>query len=165
VDITFQLQSQGTMRIFFLFLLLAGAIGATAQPGDVIPPELPDRLVGRWEGLLGDANYSEEWVKLSEGTYEGVAVMRVGDVVKSEEHMRLMFFAGQWVFLASTGGTRITSFVRMSMVDGAWIFENREHDYPQRIGYMVAGDTLRAFIALLDDRSERMDFVLKRAGK
>src|SRR5690606_1724757 len=32
----------------------------------------PDQLVGRWEGALGMGTYTEEWKKVSDGTYEGV---------------------------------------------------------------------------------------------
>ncbi len=74
----------------------------------------------------------------------------------------LNFFAGEWLFIASTGGQRINSFVRVAVMDGAWIFENREHDFPQRIGYRVEGNSLRAYIALLDDTGRRQEFVLGR---
>ena len=150
------------MRILFVLLVLATPYFAAAQTSDTTQSDLPDQLVGRWEGLLTEGNYSEEWLKVSESTYEGKALLMIGDIVRSEELMRLTFFAGQWVFMASTGGTRITSFVRVAVKDGAWIFENREHDYPQHIGYKVEGKTLSAYIALLDDQTDRMDFVLKR---
>lgn len=151
-----------TVRILFVLLVLAAPLFATARSGDTTRTNLPDLLVGRWEGSLGEANYSEEWAKVSDGTYEGVALMMTGDSVMSEERMRLTYFAGQWIFIASTGDTRITSFVRMALLDGTWIFENREHDFPQHIGYKVEGSTLRAYIARADDQTDRMDFVLKK---
>ncbi|MBL7980927.1 MAG: hypothetical protein JNL52_03870 [Flavobacteriales bacterium] len=152
------------MRILFVLLVVAVPYFAKAQTSDTTQSGLPDLLVGRWEGSLAEGNYSEEWVKVSEGTYEGKAVLLIGDVVRSVEIMRLTFFAGQWVFMASTGGTRITSFVRVAVKDGAWVFENREHDYPQHIGYKVEGKTLSAYIALLNDQADRMDFMLKRVN-
>jgi hypothetical protein len=124
--------------------------------------ELPDLLVGTWEGALGDARYREQWTSAGPSTYEGVAQLLENGQVVSEERMRITRFADQWMFIASTGDVRITSFVRMEVRDGAWIFENREHDYPQRVGYSVHADTLRAYIAHLDDRGQRVDFVLKR---
>jgi hypothetical protein len=88
-------------------------------------------------------------------------VIANGQVV-NEEQMRLMYFAGDWLYIASTGGQRITSFVRVAARDGEWVFENREHDFPQRIGYRVQADTLSAYIALLDDQGRRQEFVLGR---
>ncbi len=144
-----------------LFLLVV--LSTSAQvPLDAAVADLPGKLVGVWEGPLGEGRYREEWAQVTVNTYDGVARMIQGEKVLSEEQMRLTFFAGQWLLIASTGDTRITSFVRVEEKDGVWIFENKEHDFPQRIGYQVKGDTLHAYIAKVDDRSDRMDFVLKR---
>jgi hypothetical protein len=151
------------MRTLCTLIFLPSLVAVHAQvPADATTLDLPDLMVGTWEGPLGDALYREEWVQVTEGTYEGSASMVQDGKVINEEHMRLTFLADHWVFMASTGGGRITSFVRKEEKDGVWIFENKEHDFPQRIGYQVQGDTLRAYIAKVDDRTDRMDFVLKR---
>lgn len=145
-------------------LLLASMLSlhTQAQFLDARSMELPYRPVGTWEGEVDGMQYTEQWRAAGPRTYEGEAHMRKAGQMLSEERMRITHFADQWLFIASTGGARITSFVRVEEKDGAWVFENREHDFPQRIGYRVEGDTLRAYIALLDDQGQRIDFVLRR---
>jgi len=120
---------------------------------------MPHPLVGTWEGV-GDASYREEWMPLGPSTFEGVSRTLERGQVTSEERMRLTLFADQWVFMAPTGASGVTSFVQVVTDDGTWIFENRKHDLPQRIGYSVHADTLRAYIALWGDLGRRVDFVL-----
>jgi len=124
---------------------------------------MPHLLVGTWEGALGDARYREEWMPAGPFTFEGFARTLEHGQVTSEERMRLTRFADQWFFMASTGSSGVTSFVQVAAHEGTWVFENREHDFPQRIGYSVQADTLRAYIAHLDDQGQRVDFVLTRS--
>jgi len=153
----------GAMRTTCCLLFFLVVLTTSAQvPLDVAVVDLPEKLVGVWEGPLGEGRYREVWTQVTVNTYEGVARMIQGEKVLSEEQMRLTFFAGQWLLIASTGDTRITSFVRVEVKDGVWVFENKEHDFPQRIGYHVEGDVLRAYIAGSDDQAQRMDFLLQR---
>lgn len=148
------------ITVQFSALLMMLMTGGCRQA--VAPTALPDALLGRWEGTVEDGVYVEEWRTGDDNTFEGTAILYRDGQPAGTERMRITRFADQWIFLASTGGVRITSFVRVAEAEDTWVFENSEHDYPQRIGYRVQGDTLRAFIALLDDRTDRMDFQLVR---
>jgi hypothetical protein len=147
-------------RLLLLFLaVLPWTLCAQPPAADVA---FTERLIGVWEGPLGDARYRETWHQHDATTFNGIAQVIANGQVVNEEQMRLMYFAGEWLFIASTGGQRITSFVRVAVRDGEWVFENREHDFPQRIGYRVQADTLSAYIALLDDQGRRQEFVLRK---
>jgi hypothetical protein len=148
---------------FVLSLLAAMPMLLSAQYPAHTEVRMPQLLVGTWEGGSGDARYREEWTPAGPSTFDGVARTLERGQVTSEERMRLTLFAEQWVFMASTASSGVTSFVRVVAHEGTWIFENREHDFPQRIGYSVHADTLRAFIAHLDDQGQRVDFVLTRS--
>ncbi len=146
-------------HLLALFCALACSITTFAQqpPADA----WPEQLVGRWQGALGAGTYTEEWRKVSDGTYEGTATMQQNGKTVSTEHTRLTWFAGTWLYLAATGhGT--TCFVRATEKDGTWIFQNTEHDFPKRIGYTLNGDALSAYIDDGTDTGNRMDFQLKR---
>lgn len=122
----------------------------------------PGQLVGRWEGEVGAGRYVEAWTRVDDLTYDGAATMYKDGQPVGHERMRLMYFADQWLLIASTGGRNITSFVRLPAADATWIFENREHDFPKRIGYRVHGDMLSAWIDDGEEGGPRMDFKLDR---
>lgn len=149
------------MRTFFTCLLVLG-LSFTTQAQQEVPDPWPENLVGRWEGAVGSGTYQEEWRKLDDRTYEGQAQMVMNGKVASTERMRLFFFSDHWLFVASTGGKNITSFVRTTAEKGTWRFENHEHDFPKRVGYTLKGDTLAAWIDDATEGGVRMDFFLQR---
>jgi hypothetical protein len=54
---------------------------------------------------------------------------------------------GKLAFVAHPSGQRAVTFVLRRIRDAEVVFENREHDYPQRIVYALDGDSkLRARI-------------------
>ncbi len=144
------------LPLFCSLLLITGtfAQGIPADPW-------PEQLVGRWEGPMGMGTYSEEWHKVAEGTYEGTARMEQNGRMVSTERTRLTWFAGSWLYIASTD-QGITAFVRASNEKHTWTFRNPEHDFPKRIGYTIKGDALSAWIDDGKDGGSRMDFILKR---
>ncbi len=138
---------------------------ATGTPGTAdTPEESPwlQQLVGTWEGDLGGMRYVEEWHRVDETTYEGTAVTWKGEQAVGTEQVRITLFSDHWLYLANPGGQGVTCFVRNSDEASTWIFENREHDFPKRIGYRLQGDSLTAWIAGDDDQDQRMEFGLKR---
>lgn len=123
----------------------------------------PARLVGTWEGNVGGQRYTEEWRRMDDATYEGTSATWAGDKQVASERIRLTRFADQWVYLANPGGRSISAFVRVDADADTWVFENKEHDYPERIGYRLTGtDELTAWIAGGTDEERRMEFRLHR---
>ncbi len=137
-------------------------VAACGGPGPGVADPWPGQLVGRWAGEVGDGRYTEEWVRMDDSTFAGSATMRHDGRIVSTEQVRLMRFAGSWVYLAATGPGRITSFVRVAADDRGWTFANPEHDFPRRIVYTMHGDTLRAWIDDGEADGRRMDFHLVR---
>jgi hypothetical protein len=63
------------------------------------------------------------------------------------EYLRIVDLDGVPAYVAQPGGRPPTTF-RMTASGEQWIrFENPEHDFPQRIEYRRASDTLHAEIA------------------
>jgi hypothetical protein len=157
------------MRIMSMNLMAAGALclvmcsTAPAPTTDLAADaKWLEQLVGKWEGDVGGDRYVEEWRKVSVDTYEGNAETWKGDQVVSKEAIRLTLFSDHWLYLVNPGGQGVTCFVRNTADAGTWIFENKEHDFPKRIGYRIAGDQLTAWIAGKSDEDNRMEFALKR---
>ena len=60
--------------------------------------------------------------------------------------MRIANLEGTWTLIAQPSGNPPTKFARTDGGEG-WIrFENKEHDYPQRIEYRSTGEGLTAEI-------------------
>lgn len=120
------------------------------------------RLHGTWEGTVQGQRYVETWT-CADGTCEGRAITYRGDAVTMTEIARITSFAGQWIYLVAPGDHPVTCFVRAGEQGDSWIFENKEHDFPQRIGYTLTGDELQAWIAGPGkDGDRRFDFKLRR---
>jgi hypothetical protein len=157
------------MRTSSINFIAAGALGLVLCSTTIAPSAAPttdarwlDQLVGKWEGDVGGDRYVEEWHKVNADTYEGKAVTWKGDQAVSSEELRLTLFSGHWLYLVNPGGQGVSCFVRNSANATTWIFENNEHDFPKRIGYRIAGETLMAWIAGKNDQSNRMEFNLTR---
>jgi hypothetical protein len=74
-----------------------------------------------------------------------------------------MLFAGQWTYLVKAGEQPPVAFVCTQAHGDTWTFENKAHDFPQRISYTVRGDSLNAYITGPGEKGEmRFDFHLKR---
>ena len=136
-------------------LLVTGRLMAQADA-----PLLP--LQGTWEGTVNGNRYVEQWT-CANGVCDGSATSYRGATVTMTETTRIMEFAGQWLYLVWVSDGPAVAFTRTLANDSTWTFENRKHDFPQRISYTVSGDALDAYIAGPGEKGEmRFDFNLKR---
>jgi hypothetical protein len=73
---------------------------------------------------------------------------------------------GELFFIAQPSGQKEAAFKVLTAADKAIVFENKEHDFPQTIGYALqADDSLAAFIegVAADGTTKRIDFVYGRS--
>ncbi len=73
--------------------------------------------------------------------------------------------SGSLVFQAHPSGQPSALFTQLELNDTSVVFENPEHDFPQRIGYSQRGsDSLYAWIwGVADGEARRIDFRYQRA--
>lgn len=65
--------------------------------------------------------------------------------VRAFEHLRLHAREGRLTYTAIPSGQRETAFVSTTVSDTVLVFENPQHDFPQRIAYRrVGADSLSA---------------------
>jgi hypothetical protein len=103
-------------------------------------------LAGSWCGNDEGQRLEETWFVPAANEAIGMSRTLSGGRMIAFEFMRIMQLEGAVTFIAQPGGDPPTSF---SYSDGGddWIrFENKEHDYPQRIEYRREGDGLTAEI-------------------
>jgi hypothetical protein len=146
-------------RLLVIALLMASAAHADA-------PAKVDLgwLAGRWCSADGSASYEESWLAPKGGAMIGLSREVRDGRMRSFEYLLIADVDGVPTYHAQPGGRPPTAFVR---VDGgeAWVrFENKAHDFPQRIEYRRDGDRLDAAISGpgRDGKTMTMPFALKR---
>ena len=120
--------------------LLVSSASAGPDPGQL------SWMSGRWCTTGGEQTIEEHWLPHRGDMLLGVNRTLKGDRTLSFEFLRIVLIDGKATYVAQPSGQPPTSFTR---TDGGvnWVrFENRAHDFPQRIEYRRQGEALHAEI-------------------
>jgi len=137
------------MRVAAAVCIVVGGLlfGAGARAQEARLGEL-GWLAGCWQADGGEPGSGEHWLAPAGGTLLGVSrTVRQGRTV-AHEFMQIRAAAdGGLVLVALPSGQRETSFPLKHLADGEVVFENLQHDFPQRVIYRrVSADRLMARI-------------------
>ena len=103
-----------------------------------------DWLSGAWGGEKDGVYAEEHWMTPLGGTLVGMHRDVRGGRTMSFEFLRIEERGGKAVYLASPRGAPPTAFTSVEQAPGRVVFENRAHDFPQRIIYWRDGAALHA---------------------
>jgi hypothetical protein len=121
-------------------------------------------LAGSWEGSTGDAVFEEHWTTPAGGLMIGMGRLAKGDKTVFYEFLKLEESKDGIRYKVTVGEQPEVAFKLVRWKDKEAVFENREHDFPQRILYRREKDgSVTARIE--GDRGGRLvgeDFKLKR---
>lgn len=120
-------------------IILSAALASHAAAAD--PSPAPDWIAGHWLSCENGRQTSESWIKGRSGIIAGVNVSDNGF-----EFLRIAEADGAITYLASPGGRPPTAFTLVENTGARAVFENKTHDFPQRIIYAREGDMLTAAI-------------------
>lgn len=128
--------------------LLIGLAAAAAAPN-------LDWLAGNWIACNGASLTEERWLGPANGVLVGVNLSR-SPANSSFEFFRIAADAdGTLAYHAQPGGRPAITFRLAEAKTGKVVFENLQHDFPQRIIYSRAGQTLHARVeATVDGKLE-----------
>ncbi len=119
-------------------------------------------LAGHWggEGPAGASGvpwHEEIWSPPIRLSMTAVSITGVGEKERSRELLEIRPGVGGAIMLhARPSGQKHTRFqLRLPVRDRELVFENRYHDYPQRIVYRREGEVLTATISLMDGSRAR----------
>lgn len=129
---------RATVLLLAVFCLGLPAAGGP-QPA---APSIRDLawLAGCWESQRGARTTSEHWLKPSGNMMLGVAqTVRDGKTVEFE-FMRIHEDRGRIYYTAKPSGQPEASFELKSLAVESVVFENPQHDFPQRIIYRKEKD-------------------------
>jgi hypothetical protein len=118
-------------------LVLALALASPAPPTDV---SALSWLSGRWIGSHDGADTEEFWSDVRGGTLLGLhRDVKAGKTV-GFEFFRIEAVPEGLTYFASPQGRPATPFRAIENVKGRVVFENKEHDFPNRILYWLGED-------------------------
>ena len=107
-------------------------------------------LSGKWIQEMPNGNLTESWVKANDSTMSGYSVMTSGTDTLFNEQMTLLANKTAIMYIPVVKNQNEGKPVIFTLVDssaGRFVFENKMHDFPQRIVYQpVSNDSLLAWI-------------------
>jgi hypothetical protein len=147
-------------------LLLTMVVASLAQKPAQKSASLEDLawLSGCWEGRQGKATIEEIWSKPGGGSMLGLGRTVKEGKTTAFEFMQFREENGSLVFMPQPeGGTRV-SFPLKDSFGGKLTFENKDHDFPQRVIYERKGPglLLAAIEGTYKGKEEREEFQLKK---
>jgi hypothetical protein len=149
--------------------LLVAALFLPAGAQDPASPKVEQLawLSGSWEGTAGKASLEEHWTPVAGGTLFGVSRTIVGGKTVGFEFLRIETREDGIFYVAQPNGRPPTDFKLVKVEGQSVVFENLQHDFPQRILYKKNGDgTLDARIeGERDGQLRGQDFLFRPAQK
>ncbi|NUN08453.1 MAG: hypothetical protein HUU54_04680 [Ignavibacteriaceae bacterium] len=131
--------------IFIILLTLSYCVQSSAQQD-----ELFNRLPGVWEMKKEKSSVIEEWEIISQYEMSGKSYMVMGKDTTLLETITIRKSKSGLEYMPVVTGQNKNKAVRFLLKPkpvGAFIFENKKHDYPQRIIYrFISDDSLHARI-------------------
>jgi len=145
---------QLTILATFCMLIISAC-----KPDD--PMQRFEKLSGLWQTHNSEADLYEEWTKSANGVLYGKGyVLNEGDSIINEtiELKKI----GEDVFYIPTvrrqNNNQAVQFKLKTVTDSAYVFENTDHDFPQRITYRFIGtDSIVAKIQGIVDGEPRSE--------
>lgn len=123
--------------VTLLLLPLALAAGAGGETPSAAAVARLAWLEGRWEGESAGLQMEEQWTSVRGGALLGLhRDVKAGRMV-SFEFLRIQATDGGAFYFASPGSRPPVAFALVEQGERRVTFENREHDFPQRILYWL----------------------------
>lgn len=145
---------------------LPAAAGGPEEPIVLGPVSSLDAfawLEGSWTRWVKGGDVVETWKRVSEDTMEGTATLIRGEESVVTEVLRLERYGDEIFYLAKPRENAMPTPFKLVSSGTRFAFENPEHDFPQRIVYVRAGDTgIRVRIEGMDEGQPGLDFLFRR---
>lgn len=125
-------------------------------------------LAGCWKRAYGRRAVEEQWMAPRAGLMLGIGrtTNAAGDTLIEYEQTKIQQQGNDLVFTASPSAQATDSFKAIAISDSSVTFENKSHDFPQRVGYTLKADgSLAAWIeGTQGGKSRHVDFPYTRTA-
>jgi hypothetical protein len=124
-------------------------------------------MIGTWEMKTPDGSVVEQWTKPTDTSWRGVSYMLSGGDTTFLESITLNYEEDHLQYIPAVtnqNGGQGVSFAEKSFSDSLVVFENLNHDFPQRIIYKRISDTsiLAAIEGVQNGQNRREEFAYLR---
>ncbi|MBK7818254.1 MAG: hypothetical protein IPJ60_12485 [Sphingobacteriaceae bacterium] len=144
-------------------LIIIAMIGISTCKAQVDSDTTFNWLVGKWEAQTKEGKFFEYW-----NSSNCILEARAGELVKKDtvfkEWLTLTKIKNYWWDVPVFGEQVPIAFVLKSADSKIFVFENKEHDFPQQIVYeYITKDHYRAKVqGVLHDKEIKEEYDLKR---
>ena len=122
-------------------------------------------LTGCWEYSSGPRTVEEHWLAPRGRTMMNAGRTVQGDKLVEFETVILREQDGRLAYQAHPSGQPSAVFLSQRVGDREVVFENLQHDFPQRVGYKRDGDSLVAWIeGPRNGQTRRIEFPYHRVA-
>ncbi|WP_114938977.1 DUF6265 family protein [Mucilaginibacter endophyticus] len=124
-------------------------------------------LIGSWKNQSAKTLDIETWKKLNDSIFLGRSYSLAGADTVSSEHIRLEQHSGKLYYIPTVKNQndgKAVTFTLTSVDSKHLVFENPEHDFPQKITYtQISKDSLVAEISgIRKGKQKAIPFPMKR---
>ncbi len=103
-------------------------------------------LSGKWSGMQDETQFSEIWKSAEGNSMSGRGIAIANNDTVFSENIRLEQRGDDLFYTVNVSGEDGVDFKFSGYKNDSAVFENPEHDFPQRIVYFHKGDELYACI-------------------
>jgi hypothetical protein len=122
-------------------------------------------LTGCWALTEGDRSVEENWMPPRGGAMIATGRTVQAGKLAAYELVILREVDGKLQYEAHPAGQPVATFTSTAIGDASVLFENPQHDFPQRVGYTRSGDALTAHIeGTINGRVRRIEFPYQRVS-
>ena len=124
-------------------------------------------LIGKWEGERDGMALQELWKKENNSIFSGEGSVCLGTDTMFHEKLKLEIRDGEIFYVATLPSSKApVSFKLVFSEKNKWMFENKQHDFPQTIRYhLVRPDSLVASVEGYDKgKPSKEEFYFKKAN-
>jgi hypothetical protein len=155
-------------RTAFLIILLSVA-GITTGAGALekkSPLARLDWLEGRWERTSPTMVVQEEWLPALGNTMLCIGRTVKGDSLVDYELVIIRQHGKRFAYEAHPAGQETATFLSTTVTESSIVFENLQHDFPQRVAYQrISADSILAWIEGPDNgQTRRIEFPYHRVA-
>lgn len=151
-------------RIVLLVAILSIVLLPVGARQTVTPFDKLSWIAGCWQGQMGGGKTQEQWMKPEGNSMLGMSRTVVNDKTPFFEFLQIKRDGEDLVYIARPQGTEPTRFKLVKLNDSTAVFENLQHDFPQRIAYQrqIDGSLIAAIEGEEKGKPKRVEFPMQR---